>query len=401
MKSSERRNHTEEYRRRMELELANTDEGQDRLGKAKDRLDTRTAEIGQQILEENAEAMQPEGELQPPTPRGSGIDGNQFSQSGMVNEEANGDDIADLFGDFDEAMEEEDASLPQAPGGQTMRNEGPQNDPGKHLRPRSPTVSYQSDGPQSTIDEQMLDSLNSVDRRIIAASLMGVDITEVFSPERVAQVARRYGLVAGTSFDLTNGWDFTLEDHKRKAWMKIREESPYLLIGSPPCTYFSMLQELNIAQHKDKPGWLEKHEMEKAKAVKHIEFCCSLYKYQLEQGRHFLHEHPWTAKSWNLDCIDKIMKHPAVGTTQTHMCRFLMTTHIEHRGGEVGLVKKPTGFMSSSPYVLTELDRKCLGGHEHIPLVGGRAAGAAIYPQELCEAISEESDDRKSKTSPE
>ena len=150
----------------------------------------------------------------------------------------------------------------------------------------------------------MLDSLNSADRRIIAASLMGVDITEVFSPERVAQVARRYGLVAGTSFDLTNGWDFTLEDHKRKAWMKTREESPYVLIGSPPCTYFSMLQELNIAQHKDKPGWLEKHEMEKAKAVKHIEFCCSLYKYQLEQGRHFLHEHPWTAKSWNFDCID-------------------------------------------------------------------------------------------------
>ena len=137
--------------------------------------------------------------------------------------------------------------------------------------------------------------------------------------------------------------------------MKIREESLYLLIGSPPCTYFSMSQELNIAQHKDKPGWLEKHELEKAKAVKHIEFCCSLYRYQLEQGRHFLHEHPWTAKSRNLDCIDKIMKHPAVGTTQTHMCRFLMTTHIEHRGGEVGLVKKPTGFMSSSPYVLTEL----------------------------------------------
>ena len=45
----------------MKLEPANTDEGQDRLDKAKDRLDTRTAEIGQQILEENAEAMQPEG----------------------------------------------------------------------------------------------------------------------------------------------------------------------------------------------------------------------------------------------------------------------------------------------------------------------------------------------------
>ena len=65
------------------------------------------------------------------------------------------------------------------------------------------------------------------------------------------QVARRFGLVAGTSFDLTTGWGFTLEDHKRKAWTEIREESPYLLIGSPPCTYFSLLQEFNKTAHKD------------------------------------------------------------------------------------------------------------------------------------------------------
>ena len=105
--------------------------------------------------------MQPEGELQHPTPRGSGIDQNQFSQSGMGNEEANEDDIAEWFGDFDDEMNDEDASLPQSPGGQKRRNETPQNDPGKHLRPRSPTVSYQSDGP---MDEQMPESLNSVDR---------------------------------------------------------------------------------------------------------------------------------------------------------------------------------------------------------------------------------------------
>ena len=139
---------------------------------------------------------------------------------------------------------------------------------------------------------------------------------------------------------VTNGWGFTMEDHNRKAWTRIREESPYLLIGSPPCTYFSLLQELNKAAHKDKPDWLENHEVEKAKAVKHIEFCCPLCRYQLEQGRHFLHEHSWTARSWNLECVDKILKHPAVGVTQNHMCRFLMTTHIEHRGGEVGLVTK-------------------------------------------------------------
>ena len=46
LQSSDRRNHTEQCRLRMELEFAKTDEIKDRFGK--DRLDTRTAEIGQE-----------------------------------------------------------------------------------------------------------------------------------------------------------------------------------------------------------------------------------------------------------------------------------------------------------------------------------------------------------------
>ncbi len=57
----------------------------------------------------------------------------------------------------------------------------------------------------------------------------------------------------------------------------------------------------------------------------------------------------------------------------------MMETHIEYKGGEKGLVKNPTGFMSSSRYIIQELDRKCTGDHDHVPLVGGRAAGAALY----------------------
>ena len=50
------RNHTEDCRERIESELANTSDGQERLGRAKERLDTRTAEIGQAIFDnENAE----------------------------------------------------------------------------------------------------------------------------------------------------------------------------------------------------------------------------------------------------------------------------------------------------------------------------------------------------------
>ena len=173
----DKRNHNETCRLRMELELTKADNGKHRFGKAKDRLDTRTAEIGQQILEETTEAVQPEGEIQPPTPRGSGIDGHQFSQSRMGNEEADEDDVANIFGNFEEGMDE-DQLLAQAPAGQKRRNDTPQNDSGKHLRPRSPRVSYQSDGPPPSIDERMLDSSNTANRRIMAAAIMGVDITD-------------------------------------------------------------------------------------------------------------------------------------------------------------------------------------------------------------------------------
>ena len=61
-----------------------------------------------------------------------------------------------------------------------------------------------------------MSSLDIVDRRILSSVILGVDITEVYSPERVAKVAKKFGLVAGSSMDLTNGWDFNIEEHKRK-----------------------------------------------------------------------------------------------------------------------------------------------------------------------------------------
>ena len=75
---------------------------------------------------------------------------------------------------------------------------------------------------------QMLDSMDAVDRKM-------VDITEVYPPERMVQVARRYALVAGSSMDLTMGYDFTVAEHRERAWKKVKEEAPSLLIGPPPC----------------------------------------------------------------------------------------------------------------------------------------------------------------------
>ena len=108
------------------------------------------------------------------------------------------------------------------------------------------------------MDDGTLVGLSEIDRKIVSAAISGVDITEVYSPERVARVAKKLRFVSGSSMDLTNGWDFEREDHKRQAWKRVREEAPYLLIRSSPCTSFSVLQELNKAVHGCKTGWTEK-----------------------------------------------------------------------------------------------------------------------------------------------
>ena len=120
-----------------------------------------------------------------------------------------------------------------------------------------------------------------------------------------------------------------------------------------------MLQELNVAVHGHKPEWMQKFDEEVRKAKIHVEFCCSLYREQLRQGRHFLHEHPWSARSWGLPCVQEILNHPSVEIVQGHMCRFRMTTHITTKNGQRGRVKKPTGFLSSSRCVRQDLDKKC------------------------------------------
>ena len=68
------------------------------------------------------------------------------------------------------------------------------------------------------------------------------------------------------------------------------------------------------------------------------------------------------------------------------MCQFGMTAPISG-SSEIGRVKKPTGFMSSSRYVAEELNKYCDGSHDHVHLVAGKAAAARVYPDDLCRAM--------------
>ena len=110
--------------------------------------------------------------------------------------------------------------------------------------------------------------------------------------------------------------------------------------------------------------------------------------------RHFVHEHPETSSTWETDELKHSLLRPEFDAAMTHMRAFGMTSSDEQG---VGLVKKATRIVSSSPEVIRRIAVRCsneLEGpkHRHVQLVQGRAKAAQVYPQgfsqRVCEGIA-------------
>ena len=82
-------------------------------------------------------------------------------------------------------------------------------------------------------------------------------IAEIFSPPRVTNLAREEGVGNGFALDLRTTddqrrrWDFDKPECRQRAWELVERLQPTLLIGSPECTPFSMLQGLNQGKFLD------------------------------------------------------------------------------------------------------------------------------------------------------
>ena len=125
---------------------------------------------------------------------------------------------------------------------------GDQKRPGvTHVQEASTAHRRLAEG-KNTADED--DAEESVDTlaHIMAKVLMGADVTEIYSQERVTKMARRYGLKAGIAMDLVNGYDFNKIEDRKRAWTHLKEQKPLFLIGSPSCTEFSVVQNSNKRQ---------------------------------------------------------------------------------------------------------------------------------------------------------
>ena len=99
------------------------------------------------------------------------------------------------------------------------------------------------------------------------------------------------------------------------------------------------------------------------------------YRLQAEGGRYFLREHPNSATSSKMKEVLRLMSDLQLEKTTAHMCRYGMRRTDESGGGRV---TKPTGFLTNSIYLRDQLSKKCMGGHNHIQLLGGRAKACQV-----------------------
>ena len=128
--------------------------------------------------------------------------------------------------------------------------------------------------------------------------------------------------------DLLTGWDFEKKEDQNRCIEQVLREKPMLVVGSPPCTYFSTLQELNKFNQRFNLEWMEKFNMNLVKAIEHIKFCIKIYLIQMEAGRNFLHEPPWGAKSWAIPEMEELLADARVEVSYADQCQFGLTSKI-------------------------------------------------------------------------
>ncbi len=211
------------------------------------------------------------------------------------------------------------------------------------------------------------------------------EVAELFSPPRVSKRAREiHGMRGGWNFDVRvedhvtrERWDLLQRRRRIQARSLLKEEGTELLVCSPPCTAFSIIQNLN-------PGSVTPQRLEDAVTL--VKFSIQMCRQQMALGRYFVYEHPLGASSWKLAEVRALLHDPRVYTSELHMCEFGLTSKDDD--GRVGPVMKPTRIITNDLGIAEALCRRCQGDHKHVVLLGGGRAGrAAEYSNEFVDTI--------------
>ena len=169
-----------------------------------------------------------------------------------------------------------------------------------------------------------------------------IDIVEVFSPPRFAEVAATRGLSC-VSADLITGWDFRRSEHRDAMRAMIRDAKPTLLVLSEPCSWQGGWY------HFHRTG-LEPHEVQaKQRLTKlFVNFCLDLAAMQLASGRRLVLEQPRDVATQQLPRWHGMQEK--LHAVDVDMCRF----GSQSRGGLRFLVSHTD---------MRSLEKRCPGSH--------------------------------------
>ena len=197
-------------------------------------------------------------------------------------------------------------------------------------------------------------------------------VVEIYSPPRVVEAAAARGLRADLSIDLTTGYDLNNGQVRQQVREEVRKRKPRLLVTTPPCTKFSLLQNLR--------RYPERLDDELKEAINHVDFSMELQEDQIDRGDHGLHEHPETATSWQLPKVINYISREEVILIKSHLCRFGLV--INGR-----LSRKATLFATSCDAIAVNLQKLCECVEPHQQLISGLPKLAQVYPPQLVNAI--------------
>lgn len=208
-----------------------------------------------------------------------------------------------------------------------------------------------------------------------------IKAAEVYSPPRVAEMARKMGLKAGWSLDITTTdhdgrkRDSNDTEMRNRAVRKLFKDEPLLLIGSPMCFAFSRMNNANYPKMCP-----EEYNRRMEYGRKHLEFCAKLYAMHWRAGRYLLHEHPEGASSWQEPCIIKLLNKEAVNRENGDQCVYGLKSRDKNREGPA---RKGIGFMTNSVCIAQKLnkrrpDRQGHEVHRHVTLEGSHKRSTSL-----------------------
>ena len=151
----------------------------------------------------------------------------------------------------------------------------------------------------------------------------GTGVGEVFSPPRMATAAARLGVPSHFSMDITTcddegrPWDLSNPEVQARATERLDTQKPYMLIASPPCTLFSILQALNFYKQD-----ADEVRARMKEAMSHLSFAVFLCLRQARAGRKFVFEHPNRATSLGTSLVHLLYSIGGGVPTVIDMCSF-------------------------------------------------------------------------------